>query len=49
MAESTALFTDRYELTMIDAALRLFDAHAEDGAVHLIYRTRVFHARPTQA
>ncbi len=34
---------------MIDAALRLFDAHAEDGAVHLIYRTRVFHARPAQA
>jgi len=34
---------------MIDDAMRLFDAHAEDGVVHLIYRTRVFHARPARS
>ena len=34
---------------MIDDARRLFDAHAEDGLVHLIYRTRVFHARPARS
>lgn len=31
---------------MMAAAQRLFDAHAQDGAVRLVYRTRVFHARP---
>lgn len=38
--------SDPLHAPMIEAALRLFDRHAIDGAVELIYNTRVFYGRP---
>jgi len=43
MAESTALFTDRYELTMIDAALR--EGHAERRCVFEVFSRRLHAGR----
>ena len=43
MAESTALFTDRYELTMIDAAMR--EGHAERRCVFEVFSRRLHGGR----
>lgn len=43
MAESTALFTDRYELTMIDAALR--EGHADRRCVFEVFSRRLHGGR----
>ncbi len=43
MSDSTALFTDRYELTMIDAALR--DGHAERRCVFEVFSRRLHAGR----
>ena len=43
MAESTALFTDRYELTMIDAALR--EGRAERRCVFEVFSRRLHAGR----
>lgn len=43
MAESTALFTDRYELTMIDAALR--EGHADRHCVFEVFSRRLHGGR----
>lgn len=43
MAESTALFTDRYELTMIDAALR--EGHAHRRCVFEVFSRRLHAGR----
>jgi nicotinate phosphoribosyltransferase len=43
MPESTALFTDRYELTMIDAAMR--EGHAERRSVFEVFSRRLHGGR----
>jgi len=43
MAESTALFTDRYELTMIDAAMR--EGRAERRCVFEVFSRRLHAGR----
>lgn len=43
MAESTALFTDRYELTMIDAAMR--EGHADRRCVFEVFSRRLHGGR----